>query len=334
MEALETSAAGEVYEKVKESALRLERSISECKNATRTKPTQRFKSKREQRKEEGQGPNKFESEANVARMKETAETRSGEKSRKSTAKDPLKLDCGLPSQEKRTPIHIANEKIKSGNYDSWRNGRSTLGYRVASDNNSFNAAQKGYRFTIKTRELRRADTPSKVKSLILSVYVIPNGQEESIPVYVGKGFDEVVILGTNALERFNMKLVQGCSRKRTQQSNKLISSSESENDETRAEVKLGISIPKKLLSIALTDKAKKLMFEVYDFLVVTDSELTQTDLVVQEIDNGEHRPLKRKNRPVSVAARKRLIKDLVKCGIVERSSSEWSSPLMLGKRFQ
>ncbi|KAK6009468.1 hypothetical protein OSTOST_25596 [Ostertagia ostertagi] len=68
---------------------------------------------------------------------------------------------------------------------------------------------------------------------------------------------------------------------------------------------------------------------------VTDAELTQTDLVVHEIDTGDHKPIRQKTRPVPIAARKEfkgVLKDLVERGIVERSSSDWASPVVLVKK--
>ncbi|KAK6030415.1 hypothetical protein OSTOST_03452 [Ostertagia ostertagi] len=71
----------------------------------------------------------------------------------------------------------------------------------------------------------------------------------------------------------------------------------------------------------IPDKAAALLKEFNDVFAVTDAELTQTDLVVHEIDTGDHKPIRQKTRPVPIAARKEFketIKDLVGRGIVER----------------
>ncbi|KAK6012382.1 zinc knuckle [Ostertagia ostertagi] len=85
----------------------------------------------------------------------------------------------------------------------------------------------------------------------------------------------------------------------------------------------------------IPDKAAALLKEFNDVFAVTDAELTQTDLVVHEIDTGDHKPIRQKTRPVPIAARKEFketIKDLVGRGIVERSSSEWASPVVLVRK--
>ncbi|KAL6726387.1 hypothetical protein Aduo_008362 [Ancylostoma duodenale] len=75
--------------------------------------------------------------------------------------------------------------------------------------------------------------------------------------------------------------------------------------------------------------------EFADVFAVSDKELTQTDLVVHDIDTGEAAPIKQKTRPVPMGARKEfkeIIKDLVERGVVEKSQSEWASPVVLVRK--
>ncbi|KAK6056056.1 retroviral aspartyl protease [Cooperia oncophora] len=60
-------------------------------------------------------------------------------------------------------------------------------------------------------------------------------QLEFISAYVGKGPDEVIILGTNALEAFNLKLVRGTTAKREPLT---ISSEEPDKDDFNAAVRV------------------------------------------------------------------------------------------------
>ncbi|KAK6020201.1 hypothetical protein OSTOST_14149, partial [Ostertagia ostertagi] len=255
-------------------------------------------------------------------------------------------------------------------------------------------------------------------------------------IYVGKGFDEVVILGTNALELFNLRLSKGadtrkepedegqiaggvstglkarvksrvfvpskamrtltltCARADLRKSPFLCSShplipdgvcSATDNDEVNIPVinnsnqgmvfkkgepigewqvkdwvkpkyveperdMLDLNRPRKWCSTesridtlmeiieqhnTLPCEAVKLLKEFNNVFAVTDAELTQTDLVVHEIDTGDHKPIRQKTRPVPIAARKEfkgVLKDLVERGIVERSSSDWASPVVLVKK--
>ncbi|XGW13215.1 hypothetical protein V3C99_013667, partial [Haemonchus contortus] len=83
------------------------------------------------------------------------------------------------------------------------------------------------------------------------------------------------------------------------------------------------------------EEAAAMLKEFNDVFALTDAELTQTDLVVHEIDTGDHKPIRQKTRPVPMAARKEFretMKDLVGRGIVERSSSEWASPVVLVRK--
>ncbi|EYC34775.1 hypothetical protein Y032_1467g3886 [Ancylostoma ceylanicum] len=79
-------------------------------------------------------------------------------------------------------------------------------------------------------------------------------------------------------------------------------------------------------------RLKELISKWDEVFAVTDSELTQTTLVVHDIDTGDHRPIKQKTRPIPIGARKEfkeIIKGLLERGIVEPSSSEWASPVVL-----
>nr|CDJ82535.1 Zinc finger domain containing protein [Haemonchus contortus] len=54
----------------------------------------------------------------------------------------------------------------------------------------------------------------------------------------------------------------------------------------------------------LPEEAAAMLKESNDVFALTDAELTQTDLVVHEIDTGVHKPIRQKARPVPTAARK------------------------------
>ncbi|EYC17427.1 hypothetical protein Y032_0030g2043 [Ancylostoma ceylanicum] len=85
----------------------------------------------------------------------------------------------------------------------------------------------------------------------------------------------------------------------------------------------------------LPSRAVEIITAFEDVFAVTDTELTQTDLVVHDIDTGDHKPIKQRTRPVPMAARKEfknIIKDLVDRGIIQKSSSEWASPVVLVKK--
>ncbi|KAL6735246.1 hypothetical protein Aduo_005705 [Ancylostoma duodenale] len=82
-------------------------------------------------------------------------------------------------------------------------------------------------------------------------------------------------------------------------------------------------------------RLKELISKWDDVFAVTDSELTQTTLVVHDIDTGDHKPIKQKTRPIPIGARKEfkeIIKGLLERGIVEPSASEWASPVVLVKK--
>ncbi|KAK6061359.1 hypothetical protein COOONC_00975 [Cooperia oncophora] len=299
MEALETSAAGEVYGKVKETALWMEKSIraaAKCRNALRTKPTQRFKSNWERSKDEPRsflGLNKFESETNAERTQESRSKKRNkqQEAEQETAAKDLRpcyncakqghFDCRLSARQNKTPTPTEQTRKPSESFASRLKGgcalqireptRSQLTISVKVFGMSAEAlVDTGPQATIFPLMLpkkaidagmnlddyvERIPSPKvKVKDAsgncmkfldTIRVSVILNGQEESIPVYVGKGFDEVVILGTNALERFIMKLVQDGEEKDIEHSNE-------KEDVEVAEIKQRIFIllgASKLLSV-------------------------------------------------------------------------------------
>ncbi|KAL6730446.1 hypothetical protein Aduo_001423 [Ancylostoma duodenale] len=79
----------------------------------------------------------------------------------------------------------------------------------------------------------------------------------------------------------------------------------------------------------------KVVDEFNDVFAVADRELTQTSLVVHEVDTGDTLPIKQRTRPVPLGARaefKGMIKELLDRGIIEESSSDWASPVVLVKK--
>ncbi|RCN37073.1 reverse transcriptase [Ancylostoma caninum] len=85
----------------------------------------------------------------------------------------------------------------------------------------------------------------------------------------------------------------------------------------------------------MTSKLTSLTQQFSDVFAVSDRELTHTHLVVHDIDTGDATPIKQKTRPVPMGARKEfkgIIKDLVERGIVEKSQSEWASPVVLVRK--
>ncbi|RCN39330.1 hypothetical protein ANCCAN_14731 [Ancylostoma caninum] len=78
----------------------------------------------------------------------------------------------------------------------------------------------------------------------------------------------------------------------------------------------------------LTADLRAMLQEFIDVFAVSDRELTQTDLVVHDIDTGDANPINQKIRPGPIGARKEfkgIIKDLLERGVVEKSQSEWIS---------
>lgn len=85
----------------------------------------------------------------------------------------------------------------------------------------------------------------------------------------------------------------------------------------------------------LAEEAVAIIETYGDVFAVTDAELTSTDLVAQEIDTGDYRPIKQKTRPILIKARKEfngIIKELIQRRIVEESPSNWASPVVLVKK--
>ncbi|VDL78193.1 unnamed protein product [Nippostrongylus brasiliensis] len=75
----------------------------------------------------------------------------------------------------------------------------------------------------------------------------------------------------------------------------------------------------------LLPEIRQIVEKFDDVFAINDRELTQTDLVVHEIDTGDNKPVKQRTRPVPMTARKQfksIISDLLERGIVEKSSSE------------
>ncbi|EYC04907.1 hypothetical protein Y032_0085g1856 [Ancylostoma ceylanicum] len=82
-------------------------------------------------------------------------------------------------------------------------------------------------------------------------------------------------------------------------------------------------------------RLEQLVREKNDVFAVEDKELTQTNLVHHEIDTGNTRPIRQRTRPVPLGARaefKEILKGLLERGIVEKSSSDWASPVVLVRK--
>ncbi|VDP33222.1 unnamed protein product [Heligmosomoides polygyrus] len=79
----------------------------------------------------------------------------------------------------------------------------------------------------------------------------------------------------------------------------------------------------------------ELVKEYNAVFAVEDRELTQTNLVVHEIDSGDTEPIRQRTRPVPLRPRlefKKMIRELLDRGIIEESSSDWASPVVLVKK--
>ncbi|XGW33934.1 hypothetical protein V3C99_018007 [Haemonchus contortus] len=75
--------------------------------------------------------------------------------------------------------------------------------------------------------------------------------------------------------------------------------------------------------------------EFNDVFAVEDRELTQTILVVHEVDNRPFLPIRQKTRTELLEARaefKDMIKELRDRSIIKESTSDWSSPVVLVKK--
>ncbi|KAL6723861.1 hypothetical protein Aduo_018820 [Ancylostoma duodenale] len=78
-----------------------------------------------------------------------------------------------------------------------------------------------------------------------------------------------------------------------------------------------------------------LVDEFNEVFAVEDCELTQTYLLVHDIDIADHPPIKQRKKPNPLGARaelKTIIKGLLERGIIQRSLSEWASPVVLVKK--
>ncbi|VDO88105.1 unnamed protein product [Haemonchus placei] len=218
----------------------------------------------------------------------------------------------------------------------------------------------------------------------IRIAITLEGQEKLVSAFVGRSPDEVVFLGTNALELFNLRLLKNPEVAREQMATKKTTrvAAEVKNRTyisaravrtltltcTRKGEEIGewedsawvkpryiepdrnmldldrseICRPKESRNDRITcqqnqlpSEAAIMLKEFNDVFALSDAELTQTDLVVHKIDTGDHKPIRQKTRPVPIAARKEFretIKDLLARGIVERSSSEWASPVVLVRK--
>ncbi|KAK6013854.1 zinc knuckle, partial [Ostertagia ostertagi] len=85
----------------------------------------------------------------------------------------------------------------------------------------------------------------------------------------------------------------------------------------------------------LSPQMQKIVERNNHVFAVEDSELTQTSLVTHDIDTGDTKPIRQKTRPVPIGARdefKDILSSLLQRGIIERSTSEWASPVVLVRK--
>ncbi|KAK6036368.1 zinc knuckle [Cooperia oncophora] len=71
----------------------------------------------------------------------------------------------------------------------------------------------------------------------------------------------------------------------------------------------------------LPDEMRRVIEEYSDVFAISDTELTQTDLVTHDIDVGDHPPIRQKTRPPTEYARNWTV--------IEDSQSPWASPIVL-----
>nr|CDJ98075.1 Gap-Pol polyprotein-like [Haemonchus contortus] len=85
---------------------------------------------------------------------------------------------------------------------------------------------------------------------------------------------------------------------------------------------------------ALPPKMQEIVENNNHVFRVVDNELTQTSLVAYDIDTGDTKPIRQKTRPVPIGARdqfKDILSGLLQRRIIEQSTSEWASPVVLGE---
>ncbi|XGW19137.1 hypothetical protein V3C99_003171, partial [Haemonchus contortus] len=496
-EALETSTSAEVYEKVKETALRLERSAKiaeECRKTGRSKLVQQLKPRWDKRSAELRTPLVMEENHQENNVESTGISRTKNKNAqfgKNGARKESRpcfacgkpghvaRDCRTPQSQAKAVTAVAGTEKPPGSYaalvEKWvctteaktgdKEFDEFFGKKTVVDIVIFGIKAQALLDTgsqvtvIPVKLLKKAidsginldhhverlppprvrirDASENLMAFLDTIRVCVQFEEveKFIPAFVGKGVGEMVILGTNALKRFDIKLVQGLNGRSSQQPHSM--EADGRKSEVRAEIVQRTFIPPgatKLVSLTcahegsldtavfssrhplimdglcstidketvipvtnnttealvlqkgevvgewrneewvkpkhfeldrdmldvgetkkwtsyeerlerlleiikqrsqLTDKAIELMSKFNDAFAVTDAELTQTDLVVHDIDTADHKPIKQKTRPVPFAARKNfksLIKDLLNRGIIEQSSSEWASPVVLVKK--
>ncbi|XGW33798.1 hypothetical protein V3C99_017893 [Haemonchus contortus] len=85
---------------------------------------------------------------------------------------------------------------------------------------------------------------------------------------------------------------------------------------------------------ALPPKMQEIVENNNHVFRVVDNELTQTSLVAYDIDTGDTKPIRQKTRPVPIGGRdqfKDILSGLLQRRIIEQSTSEWASPVVLGE---
>ncbi|WKY07926.1 hypothetical protein Q1695_007431 [Nippostrongylus brasiliensis] len=82
----------------------------------------------------------------------------------------------------------------------------------------------------------------------------------------------------------------------------------------------------------IPNQMKRLIREYRDVFAVSDVELSQTHLLVHDINVQGHEPIRQRTRPVPYGLRNEvahMLKDLEERKIIEESSSPWASPIVL-----